>query len=276
MKKLFLLLTVFISVHVSFAQTSFSSAQRSKTATLYCYYDGMSGLASKNSSGQMSGMLVDAMNAFKKYLKDKYGIAASISYDKKSSFKAMMDAVRNGKSGAFGLSNISMTDARKSNYAFSVPYMQNVSVLLTNQRVTELSSLKNVSTAFKGKKAYTTAGTTNSQRLLNLKKTEMPALDVVMLPSTDDAMRKVMNDNNAFTMVDLVYYLGNSTYRKNLKRHPAGDSNRGDQFAIAMPKSSDWVTAFNDFFKPYSRSTAHKTSVGTHLGSSSLRMINTY
>ena len=100
------------------------------------------------------------MRNFETYLKDNKGITVSSEfiYAKDGDFQNFMQDVKSGKGGVFGLSNISISEERMNNFKFSPPYMDNVSLLVSNDKIATLSSMDEISASFNGLKAYTLKG----------------------------------------------------------------------------------------------------------------------
>ena len=78
------------------------------------------GFVYKDQSGKLTGVCVDIMNDFLQYVRQNHGINLNARFlGNGSSFSAMYNGVRNGKNGVFGLGNITVTEARKSEILFS-------------------------------------------------------------------------------------------------------------------------------------------------------------
>ncbi|MFY0690180.1 MAG: transporter substrate-binding domain-containing protein [Cyclobacteriaceae bacterium] len=239
------LLFFIATVHAQHVGDSFTNARSSKTARLIYIHDATPKLV-EGSAGSESGLLVDIMNEFGLYIRDKYGIQVTPTFVQQTDFVAFMQDVKAGSGGVFGLSNISITEDRKAEYAFSPSYLDNISVLLTSNQVASLSSMDEIQTAFAGMKAYTIEGSTQKLRIEKIRDEYLPDLKIEILASTTDVMNALVSDPKSFSALDLVDYLG-SEIRGQLRRHAVADAD-GDQFGVIMPKNSDWEPIMKEFF----------------------------
>lgn len=256
--------------------SSYAQAKQSGSAKFYYVYDGVAGFADKSQSGIVTGLLVDMMGQFEDYLKEKKGIDVSVEfvYAKDGDFQTFMNHVRTGKGGVFGLSNISISAERKRNYSFSPPFLDNVTVLLSNAKSDNVTAMENISIAFDGMTAYSLEGSTYYKRLSEIKSTYFPAMKIVNLSSGVELIDKLKTDEKSFAILDLNYYLEVLMQKHPIKRHPVGDQ-KDDQFGIIMPKNSDWEPLLRDFMNTEILGTSNYSRIIVdNLGSSALRLLD--
>lgn len=253
---------------------TYSAAEASKSAKFYYVYDGVPGFVDRDDDGEVKGILVEIMREFELYLKQEEGISVTTEFIQvpNKDFKIFMSEVKRGSGGVFGLSNVSIKEERKVDYNFSPPYMNNVSVLISNAKTPTLVDLKQISTRFAGKKAYSVSSSTYYQRLNEIRETYFPSLEIISKPSVNAVIQEVVNNNEAFAVVDLHYYL--QLKDNPIKRHPVGDKGE-DEFGIIMPKGNDWAPLLTDFFDSgFIGSSEYRKLVGEYLGKGALRLIN--
>lgn len=271
----FLLLTLFsVDLNGQLKGDSYASAKQAKTAKFYYVFDGVPGFVDKDENGNVKGFLADIMREFEKYVDEKEGIKITSEFVQvpNKDFAIFMSEVKNGQGGVFGLSNVSIKEERKESYQFSPPYMNNVSVLVTNSGVSKLSKLSNIASEFSGMTAYSVESSTYYERLREIKTNYFPDLKIESLSSVNAVLAKIKTSDKAFGVLDLNYYLQEVKEGK-IKRHAVGDKGE-DKFGVLMPLSSDWEPIIKDFFDSgYIGGSEYRKLITEHLGKSALRLI---
>lgn len=279
-----ILLIAFIALWVSrlAAQTVGDTYKKAKSAghgTITYVYVKTPGFAAKDSNGEVSGICVDIMKEFVKYVAQKKNLKLTLKFKNHgdaNNFKLFMTTVKNSRGGVFGLGNITITEARKKSYNFSPSFMTNVTIMLTHSSVPSLKKLSQIATTFKGMKAITVKGTTNEQNILEIKKKYMPSLQIVQVKSSEAALNKVITDKTSFTNLDFTYYLAVLKQRKPIKRHQDADK-ATEKFGIIMPKSNDWSPLLAEFFDSgFIGGVEYRKSISRHLGANALKLLDYY
>jgi ABC-type amino acid transport substrate-binding protein len=275
----FLLIAGF-SVSVSAQQLTgdtFEKAKDTKSATVTFAYVETPGFVYKDNSGKLTGVCIDIMDEFLSYVQQEHGIKVSARFvGNGNSFKAMYDGVKNASNGVFGLGNITITEARKSEIKFSPPFITNFAILVTHNSVPTLSSLSNASSTFDGFTAYAAKGTLNEKRIMTFKQNHCPSLKVSYVSSSPEALNKVLADQQSLSYLDLAFYLDAVKEREPLKRHQVGDES-SEEFGFIMPMSSDWQPIMEEFFAHdggFKNSTTYKKILVDHLGISAVRLLD--
>ncbi len=252
---------------------TYARAKQTKTAKFYYVYDGVPGFVDKGASGRVEGFLAEIMRQFETYIQQKEGIRVTSEFIQvpNKDFKIFMSDIKNGVGGVFGLSNVSIKEERKKDYQFSPPYMNNVSVLVTNSKTPTLTNLSDISTRFAGKKAYSVSASTYYQRLDEIKGMYYPSMEIVSLPSVNEVMNKISESNDAFAVVDLHYYL-QSLKNFPIKRHSVGDKGE-DKFGVIMPLANDWEPLIREFFSGFIGGPEYRKLIAENLGKGALRLI---
>lgn len=264
------------TVQAQYSGTSFAKAKQTKKAEVTYLYINTPGFSERAGSG-VNGICPDIMQDFFDYVKQKYGITVTtkvVDKGDKYVFAQFLKDVSNGKGGVFGLGNITITDARKKFLTYSPPYIDNVTIILTNKSVPTLTDISNISKTFSGMTAVTIKNTTNEDHLMDIKKKYYPNMKISYVNNQNDALKRVANDKNTFTDLDFTYYLTGLTKDMNIKRHPGGDD-RSEQFGIIMPKNCDWKKPFDEFLtNAYRTSPEYRKIIANHLGSNALKLLD--
>ena len=254
---------------------TYAATKQSKKASWTITYSDSPGLATMV-NGKPDGICYDLMEEFAKYVKTKAGIDVTLTYakaDDPSNFTEFLSTVKQAKGGVFGLSNTTITAERKKSYNFSPPFLKNVSMIITNSSVAEITDLKNVPATFGPLKAVVVKGSTNEARVLDLKKKYLPNLVIESSASFLKSIETVAAEKNTFTSADFTYYLKALQARKPIKRHAIFDE-AGEEFGIIMPLSNDWNPLLNEFMKSgFIESSRYNKIITDHLGQSVLTFI---
>lgn len=278
---LFIALALFSlgQVNAQLVGDTYKKVKNTGSGTITYAYVKTPGFAAKDSKGVVSGICVDIMKEFVKYVGQKENLKLDLkfkSYGDANDFKLFMSTIKSSRGGVFGLGNITITESRKKTYNFSPPFMTNVTIMLTHTSVPSLKSLSQIATTFKGMKAITVKGTTNEQNILEIKKQHMPDLQVVQVKSSEVALNKVILDKKSFTNLDFTYYLAVLKQRKPIKRHQVADK-ATEKFGIIMPKSNDWTPQFKEFFESgFIGGAEYRRIINRHLGANALKLLDYY
>ncbi|MFM7431501.1 MAG: transporter substrate-binding domain-containing protein, partial [Flammeovirgaceae bacterium] len=188
---------------------TYAAAKQSKKASWTITYSYSPGLATLV-NGKPDGICYDLIQEFAKYVKTKAGIDVTLTYakvDDPANFTEFLSTVKQAKGGVFGLSNTTITAERKKSYNFSPPFLKNVSMIITNNSVAEITDIKNLPASFGPLKAVVVKGSTNEARVLDLKKKYLPNLVIESSSSFLKSIETVATEKNTFTSTDFTYYL---------------------------------------------------------------------
>ncbi|MFM9841321.1 MAG: substrate-binding periplasmic protein [Cyclobacteriaceae bacterium] len=225
---------------------------------------------------KLTGVCVDIMNDFMKYVNDTKGIKLTSNFvGDGTTFKGMYDKVKASTGGVFGLGNITITEERKREVKFSPPFITNLAFLITQNNVANLAKMEDMPTTFGKLTAYTAKGTVNEKRINEMKQKYFPAMKILLTANSQETFQKIISDPNGFAYLDLAFYLEAVQQRKPLKRHPVGDR-ASEQFGFAMPMNSDWYPVLDEFFKAnggYTNSNPYKVILKKHLGEIGVKLL---
>lgn len=257
----------------NYSGDSWSQVRANKQGTISLTYVETPAFVYKDASGKLTGICVDIMNDFINWVNTNKGVKLNSKFvGDGSSFQGMYTKVKAGTGGVFGLGNITITEERKREVKFSPPFITNFAILITQNHVLTLSKLEDLPTVFGKLTAYTAKGTLNEKRLLELKQKYFPDMKIVTLETSPDVYQKVFSDPNAFSYLDLAFYLKAVSEKKPVKRHPVGDK-AAEQFGFIMPMNSDWLPVMEEFFNGYINSPQYKTILTKHLGETGIKLL---
>ena len=200
------------SVPIAYAQSltgdSWAEASAAKSGCITVTYVETPGLVYKTSDGQLTGVCVDILKDFGAWLQEDKGVSISLSFvGSGTSFGEMYASVKDGSNGVIGLGNITIRESRKEEVSFSPAFMNSFAILASHKSVPELSALDKISTEFAGMKAYAAKGTTNEQRIMDLKQKHYADLEVTPVSSSPEAMQQVLQDTRPLSYLSTTFYL---------------------------------------------------------------------
>lgn len=263
-------------LYAQYSGDSWEKAKASGSGTISLAYVETPGFVYKDNSGNLTGICVDIMKDFVNYVNAKKGIKLSAKFvGDGSSFRGMYNNVKGSNGGVFGLGNITITEARKSEVRFSPAFITNFAILVTQNSVPTLNSMEDISKTFASLTAYTAKGTLNDKRLMDVKAKHFPNMKIAYVSSSPETLDKVLADPNSFSYLDLAFYLDAVQRRQPLKRHAVGDQS-SEQFGFIMPKNSDWQPLMEEFFAAdggYTNTMAYKKILSKHLGDTGVKLL---
>jgi ABC-type amino acid transport substrate-binding protein len=230
-------------------------------------------------SGELDGLCIKIWDKFVEYVESNHSIALKVNVHQPEDaidFNEFYKSIQNADGGVFGLADVTITQARKNEVKFSPSFFSNVSILLTNKSVADLSNFNNISGEFSGMTLIVQSGTTHEKRAKELKKSSFPSLKIESVNSFRECFEKVNQNANYFTYLDFSSYLTAIEEARDIKRHPAGDKT-GEEFGFIMPKNSDWGPIMAEFFNKdggFTNSTEYKKIVAETLGNHVVAMLN--
>jgi len=278
--KLVLFLALTASSNLVFAQgfsgDTWANVKSAKSGTISLAYVETPSFVYKDKNGNLTGICVDIMSDFVKWVNDTKGVKLSSRFlGDGSSFRGMYDNTKSASGGVVGLGNVTITDERKREVKFSPPFITNFAILTTQTSVPTLAKLEDLSKAFSGFTAYTAKGTLNEKRILDLKQKYYPGMKVTTETTSQEVLQKVFSDPKGLAYLDMAFYIEAVQMKKPIKRHLVGDKS-AEQFGFIMPMSSDWAPVITEFFNAnggYTNSKEYKTILIKHLGEAGVKLL---
>lgn len=278
--KLVPVLALIASSHLVLAQgysgDTWANVKSAKTGTISLTYVETPSFVYKDKSGNLTGICVDIMNDFVRWVNNNKGVKLSSRYlGDGSSFRGMYDNTKTAAGGVIGMGNVTITDERKKEVKFSPPFITNFAILTTQPSVPTVAKLEELPKSFAGFTAYTAKGTLNERRILELKRKYYPSMKIATTTTSQEVLEKVFSDPKGMAYLDMAFYIEAVQMRKPIKRHPVGDKS-AEQFGFIMPVNSDWGPVITEFFNAnggYTNSKEYKTILIKHLGEAGVKLL---
>ncbi len=270
------MLIVSVGVAQNYSGDSWTKAKAAGQGTVSLAYVETPSFVYKDKAGNLTGICVDIMNDFVKFVNETKGVKLTSSFvGDGSAFKGMYDKVKTSSGGVFGLGNITITEERKKEVKFSPPFITNFAILITHNEIPTLTKLEDLPATFSKLTALTAKGTLNEKRINELKQKHFPAMKITFTSTSQETLDKLIADANTFAYLDLAFYLEAIELHKSLKRHPVGDQS-AEKFGFIMPTNSDWTPVLDEFFKAnggYTNSAQYKSILTKHLGDTGVKLL---
>jgi ABC-type amino acid transport substrate-binding protein len=246
---------------------TWASAASAGEAAVTVLYVPADGFAYRDEEGRLTGVTVEIMRAFADWLADERDTRLAIDFVEEEDWSVFYGRIRGASGGVFGLGNVTITEARRTELRFSPPYLTNVAVLITRDDVPELAGMSDVGHAFAGLAPLAFAGTLHETRLRSLRDAHMPGVEIAAAASNAEILDRVAS-GGFFAYVDAYNFWRAVEAGAPLRRHPAGDD-PGETFGIIMPLDSDWSEPLTAFFAHdggYLESAPYRELLVRHLG----------
>jgi ABC-type amino acid transport substrate-binding protein len=253
--------------------SSWATIKDAGRGELTCVYYQTPGLVFEE-NGKMQGVCIDIMDEFKNYVQEKHNVALSFTFEKKIPvFTDFINTVRRSKN-IMGVCNTSITTERKKYLDFSPSYMNNPSVLLSNQEAEVLRDFSNMASNFEGYKAVIIRGSTHEQYLKKIASEYFPDLTIEYVNSGSEVNAKLRSNSKYFTLIDFTEYFDAVRKKMNVTRHPMPLNELEDQLGFIFPKGSGWQSIWNEFLTPeFKESVTYKKIVADNLGTAFVNLI---
>jgi len=249
--------------------STWSEVQETGDGTITLHYVPSDGFSYSDEEGNLTGVTIELMRDFVDFVRDEYEVNISIHFNPIDQFSEFYNTVKNGSGGEFGVANVTITEERKNELAFSPPYMTNIATLITHSEIDELTSFDDIPGKFEGLTALAFEGTLHEDRLNKIRENYLPDAAMEFAHSNNEIIEKTSLENRYFAYVDIYNYWRASQGGAELRRHSAGDES-SEQFGVIMPLDSDWHNIVEEFFdheEGYLQSERYRELMETHLGS---------
>jgi len=275
MKKLALVITMFVVAHVAVGQKykgdSWAKVKASGSGTLTVFYYEQPGLIYEE-GGKMKGVCADILNEFVNYVQTKHGKKITLTYaGKEPVFSDFLQQAQSCKD-VLGITNVTITEERKKLMKFAPAFLSNPVVMITHKDAPTISSFTEVAEKLKGYSAEVIAGSTHVKHMDRVKK-EMAGLKVSNATAGGEILKKIASNPKLFTILDFTEYI--DATRKNLpvKRQNI-DFGVAEELAFVMNKQTDWDEIWKEFLTPdYRKSVKYRKIIADNLGASTLSIL---
>ncbi|MCC5940706.1 MAG: transporter substrate-binding domain-containing protein [Balneolaceae bacterium] len=249
-------------------QMQFAEIRDQGSGTVTLAYVPSDGFSYENEEGKLTGVTIEIFRDFAAFVEEYYEVELVINYMPIDRFGNFYDTVRQAEGGIFGVANVTITEERKSELAFSPPYMRNVATLITHSDIEEISSFDDIPEIFNDLNALAFEGTLHEERLRDIVENRIPGALIYFAQSNNEIVERTAASNDYFAYVDIYNYWRASEEGMPLLRHEAGDE-ASEEFGIIMPLESDWHDVMAEFFEAdggYVHSDRYRQLMEAHLG----------
>lgn len=216
--------------------------------TLTALYVPAEGFAYEDEDGQLTGVTVELLNNFAHFLSDEYDVLLQLDFVEEEDWSRFYQRIADGDDGLIGFGNVTITEDRKKELAFSPPYMTNIASLITHEDADELPNFEQMSETFSGLDGLAFEGTLHEERLRDLLESYHSDADIEMASSNDEIIDRISEENRYFAYIDIYNYWRAVDRGAPIKRHGAGDK-ASEQFGYIMPLETSWEEIVTEYFK---------------------------
>jgi len=247
---------------------TWSDVEQDGHGTITLAYVPSEGFSYTDDEGRLTGVTIELMRDFTEFVNSSYDVEIEMVTIPIERFSEFYDFVKHAEGGVFGVANVTITEQRADELAFSPSYMTNIATLVTHSDVPEISSFNEIGERFHGLDALAFEGTLHEVRLQDIVNTQIPDASIKYAHSNSEIIERVASENRYFAYVDIYNYWRAADRGKPLKRHAAADE-ASERFGVIMPRNSDWEPLMVEFFEHdggYIHSLRYRELMEEHLG----------
>lgn len=273
MKCFFSILCILLcTVHTGFSQSeigtkTWAQALQTQEASIYVYWYESRPFIYKDETGLMKGIEEEILAGFKVYVREKYNVNLNIIWKETQNFENTYQTICDEKlPGTFGSSAFSITPQRKERVKFTLPYMPDISVVISSKDIPIVQSGEEFDKTFKGLEAITIKGTTYEEDLMKLKAERRIDFKLRYVPSYQNILATIQSSDSAFGVIDVPTYMvdlnqnaGMSVNRQNIIPF------KREGLAFITPIHSDWTDGFNEYVNSAKFQLTIKPIIGKYL-----------
>lgn len=249
-----LLLTLLVFPLV--AQTSITStgAQKSTPEVKFVtiHYLVRPPLAMKSEASGVAmpkGIEPEIFMQFVHWMKENKNIALKPTWKAQTDFDVFYKSVREGDALTLGFGNVTITDRRRQEVAFSPAYLNNVSVFITDGTVPTITSDAQIAESLKGLSGVSSAGSTHAGYMAELKRTLLPGLAMEFVGDQNNIPRKILAKPGYCGYVDIITYWNFIKETKGYLKMHRHLSKEQESIGFVMPKSGELEAYLAEFFE---------------------------
>jgi ABC-type amino acid transport substrate-binding protein len=249
------------------AADSWARVREAGGGTIRVLYVPADGFAYRDGGGSLTGVTVEIMREFAGWLEAQHDVSVEVDFVEEPEWRTFYNRVRDAGDGVFGIGNVTITEARRSELRFSPPYLTNVAVLITRDDVPEIRRMTDAAGVLQGLDALAFEGTLHETRLRAFRDAHLPAAEVALATSNGEILERVAG-GGYFAYIDAYNFWRARDAGAPLQRHPAADD-PAEEFGIIMPLGTDWGPLVDGFFQAgggYRNTAAYRTLLVRHLG----------
>lgn len=247
---------------------SWEAVQERGNGTLVALYVPAEGFAYTGSDGRLTGVTVELMRDFGRFVSDTYQVDLDIQFVEETDWGVFYRKMVDAEDGTIGFGNVTITEARKQELVFSPPYMTNIASLITHADAPRLERLQDLGETLAGRSALAFEGTLHEQRLRALTEAWYPEANIEMAGTNDEILERVSAEDHYFAYIDLYNYWRASDRGMPLQRHEVADE-AAEEFGYLMPLNTSWDAVITEYFERNGgliHSSRYRNIMETHLG----------
>lgn len=226
------------------------------------------GFSYRDESGRYTGVTIELFRDFVQFVRVGHGLDLEYRLNPIERFSDFYHYVKEGDSGLFGVANVTITEARREELAFSPPYLSNIAVLITHGDVEEMDDKDLISARLADHTPLAFAGTLHEIRLRRIAEEYLQGREPEFAESNREIIEKVAERPGYVAYVDIYNYWRAAEEGSSLQRHRLFDES-SEQFGVIMPFGSDWSDLMEEFFRSdggYLQSQRYRELLENHLG----------
>ncbi len=274
MKKIIFFLALF--GHVAFAQKyvgdSWATINSKGSGTLGVVYYPQAGLIYEE-GGKLKGVCAELLNEFTAFVQMKYGKKVTVQY--LGAEKVFNDFLKVCQTtpNILGVTNVTVTEERKSLMKFTPAFLSNQETLITHKDAPALDNLKNISSALNGYTAKVISGSVHVKYMEQVKRENFPSLTIAFGPSGPDILKEFVANPKLFTILDFTEYVDATRKQLPIKRQNVAIG-APQELAFAMSKQTDWDKIWEEFLTPeFRKSEKYRKIIAANLGGAYLSVL---
>jgi putative glutamine transport system substrate-binding protein len=222
--------------------------KNSKTIPMEIYYFEQEPFAYTQSNSLM-GVEIEILAEFAKWAQLRKGVKLDVKYTPFKKFEEFYKAVVSGNSFVIGAGTVAINEERKNDILFSPPYLNNVSILISNGSAETIYNKEEVAGKWKNMKGITTKESVHNRYMEELKKKHLPGMNIEMVKSPLEVTERVGQQANYIGYIDIVtfwHYLKKSNAFLKIQRIFTVNN---EKFGFIMPKNSELQGLITEFFE---------------------------
>lgn len=198
--------------------------------------------------GEIKGIEADILRMFSEWTLGKKNIEIALKFEPYSNFEKFIDTVALGNTMVIGAGTVSIKENRLKDLQFSPPYMNNVSVMITNGTIPTINNKGDVRSVLKSMKAIVTKDAVHVSYIEDLKKQYLPELEIEYSSNPLSVIETIGSDTRYFGYVDIItfwqYLKTSDRYIKMQRIFNVKD----EKFAFVLPKNAEFQGLLTEFF----------------------------
>ena len=197
---------------------------------------------------ELQGIESEMFNAFKDFMSEG-GYDIHLNWVKTNDFGHILKIVKDSTDvDAIGVSAMSITDEREAYADFAVPYLPDITVLISSKGTPIVNSFDDMSDMMSSMDAITIRETKYESLLMSLKNQLGLSFDVIYITSEGNVIEGVGEAGGRFGFVDLPIYMlqverGDPVVRQNFF------TIKGQGYSFVLPEGSIWKEHLDAFIQ---------------------------